>query len=90
MLESRIVEVDGTFVGTLIIEADRVTQRFYATHDSVRAFHNRTLQGGDDLPVRLPACTGVTMRWVYSLHRKYGHIRKTARTCRVRAVIDFL
>ena len=49
MLESRIVEVDGTFVGTLIVEADRVTQRFYATHDSVRAFHNRTLQGGDDL-----------------------------------------
>ncbi|ATU73168.1 hypothetical protein SXCC_02141 [Gluconacetobacter sp. SXCC-1] len=49
MLESRIVEVDGTFVGTVIVEADRVTRRFYAAHDSVRAFHNRTLRSADDL-----------------------------------------
>ena len=49
MLESRIIEIDGTFVGTVIVETDRVTRRFYATHDSVRAFHNRTLRGSDDL-----------------------------------------
>ncbi|GAO00100.1 MULTISPECIES: hypothetical protein [Komagataeibacter] len=49
MLESRIIEIDGTFLGTVILEADRQTRRFYATHDSVRAFHNRTLHGSDDV-----------------------------------------
>ncbi|GCE82066.1 hypothetical protein [Komagataeibacter diospyri] len=49
MLESRIIEIDGTFLGTVILEADRQTRRFYATHDSVRAFHNHTLQGHDDV-----------------------------------------
>ncbi|GAB6966689.1 hypothetical protein JCM25156A_07260 [Komagataeibacter kakiaceti JCM 25156] len=49
MLESHIVEIDGTFLGTVILEADRETRRFYAAHDSVRAFHNQTLRGQDDL-----------------------------------------
>ncbi|MBB2157479.1 hypothetical protein HLH33_14340 [Gluconacetobacter diazotrophicus] len=48
-LESHIVEIDGTFLGTVILEDDHETRRFYATHDSVRAFHNRTLTGHDDL-----------------------------------------
>ncbi|RFD19799.1 hypothetical protein DY926_09230 [Komagataeibacter melaceti] len=49
MLESHIVEIDGTFLGTVILEADRETRRFYAAHDSVRAFHNRTLRAQDEL-----------------------------------------
>ncbi|MBB2200606.1 hypothetical protein [Gluconacetobacter tumulisoli] len=49
MLESHIVEIDGTFVGTVILEDDHETRRFYATHDSVRAFHNRILRERDDL-----------------------------------------
>ncbi|MCE2563218.1 hypothetical protein [Komagataeibacter sp. FNDCF1] len=66
MLESRIIEIDGTFVGTVIMETDRVTQRFYATHDSVRAFHNRTLRGPDDLA-----------RQVARLYRR-SHVARTA------------
>ncbi|OUJ13674.1 hypothetical protein [Acetobacter sp. DsW_063] len=42
MFESQIVEIDGTFLGTFILEGDRETRRFYATHDSVRSCHNRT------------------------------------------------
>ncbi|AHI25130.1 hypothetical protein H845_1185 [Komagataeibacter xylinus E25] len=53
MLESRIIEIDGTFLGTVILEADRQTRRFYAAHDSVRAFHNHTLQGPDDVALQV-------------------------------------
>jgi hypothetical protein len=49
MLESNVVEIDGTFLGTVILEDDRKTRRFYATHDSVRVLHNRTLTGLDTL-----------------------------------------
>lgn len=49
MLESHIIEIDGTFVGTVIVELDGKTRRFYATHDSVRSFHNRSLSHDDDL-----------------------------------------
>jgi hypothetical protein len=49
MLESHIIEIDGTFLGAVILESDRETRRFYAAHDSVRSFHNRTLAAHDDL-----------------------------------------
>ncbi|WP_182355879.1 hypothetical protein [Komagataeibacter europaeus] len=49
MLESQIVEIDGTFLGALILEADRKTRRFYAAHDSVRTFHNHTVSASGDL-----------------------------------------
>lgn len=49
MLESQIVEIDGTFLGALILEADRKTRRFYAAHDSVRTFHNHTVSTASDL-----------------------------------------
>ena len=49
MLESHIVEIDGTFVGTVIVEQDGKTRRFYATHESVRSFHNRSVSYDDDL-----------------------------------------
>lgn len=49
MFESRIVEIEGTFLGALIVEADRKTRRFYAAHDSVRPLHNRVLAEPDEL-----------------------------------------
>ncbi|MFS3136610.1 hypothetical protein ACLRDC_14765 [Gluconacetobacter sacchari] len=49
MFESRIVEIEGTFLGALIVEADRKTRRFYAAHDSVRPLHNRVLAEADEL-----------------------------------------
>ncbi|NVN09922.1 hypothetical protein [Nguyenibacter vanlangensis] len=49
MLESHIVEIDGTFLGAVILESDRKTRRFYAAHDSVRPLHNHILAEPDDL-----------------------------------------
>ncbi|CAI9121546.1 hypothetical protein PWM43_10625 [Acetobacteraceae bacterium LMG 32668] len=49
MLKSDIVEIDGTFVGTAILEGDRATRRFYAAHESVRPLHNRALPSLDAL-----------------------------------------
>ncbi|MFT8776779.1 MAG: hypothetical protein ABF893_08995 [Gluconacetobacter liquefaciens] len=49
MFESRIVEIEGTFLGALIVEADRKTRRFYAAHDSVRPLHNCVLAEPDEL-----------------------------------------
>ncbi|MBB2168098.1 hypothetical protein HLH36_06975 [Gluconacetobacter aggeris] len=49
MYESQIVEIEGTFLGALIVEGDRRTRRFYATHDSVRPLHNRVLAEPDEL-----------------------------------------
>lgn len=49
MLESRIVEIDGTFLGTLILGDDRVTRRFYAAHEAVRSCHNRVSRAQEEL-----------------------------------------
>lgn len=49
MYESQIVEIEGTFLGALIMEGDRRTRRFYAAHDSVRTLHNRVLAEPDEL-----------------------------------------
>ena len=49
MLKSDIVEIDGTFVGTAILESDQATRRFYAAHESVRPLHNRALPSLDAL-----------------------------------------
>ncbi|GAN68800.1 hypothetical protein [Acetobacter orleanensis] len=37
---SKIIEIDGIFLGTAIQLSGGQGQRFYATHDSVRALHN--------------------------------------------------
>lgn len=49
MLASHIVEVDGIFVGSLILDRSNERRRFYAVHDSVRSFHNRLLDQSGDL-----------------------------------------
>ncbi|PAL21139.1 hypothetical protein [Acetobacter syzygii] len=49
MFESRIIEINGTFVGTIILEEDRQTRRFYATHESVQSLHNKRYPSGQDL-----------------------------------------
>ncbi|MCH4090742.1 hypothetical protein [Acetobacter sp.] len=43
MYESHTVEIDGVFLGTIILDTNRTSHRFYATHDSVRALHNQIL-----------------------------------------------
>lgn len=43
MYESHAVESDGVFLGAIILDVNRTSHRFYATHDSVRALHNQTL-----------------------------------------------
>ncbi|GCE81097.1 hypothetical protein [Komagataeibacter oboediens] len=43
MFESKIIEVDGVFVGAAIITGIASSLRFYATHDSVRSMHNAIL-----------------------------------------------
>ncbi|PHY92947.1 hypothetical protein CSR02_14175 [Acetobacter pomorum] len=48
MLESQIIEVNGTFLGTIILEADRSTRRFYAAHESVKSLHNSKFAQTDD------------------------------------------
>lgn len=37
---SKIIEIDGIFLGTAIQVSGEQGQRFYAAHDSVRALHN--------------------------------------------------
>ncbi|WP_342628900.1 hypothetical protein AAC691_03025 [Nguyenibacter vanlangensis] len=41
LLDSMIIEVDGTFLGAAILLAGGRRLRFYAVHDSVRALHNQ-------------------------------------------------
>ncbi|MFT8720387.1 hypothetical protein [Acetobacter sp.] len=48
MYNSQTIEVDGTFVGTIILDAEHRPQRFYAAHDSVRPLHDRILSERDD------------------------------------------
>lgn len=43
MLSSKVINVDGVFLGTAIMGRGMRTLRFYATHDSVRALHNALL-----------------------------------------------
>ena len=43
MFESKIIEVDGVFVGAAIITGIASSLRFYAAHDSVRSLHNTIL-----------------------------------------------
>ncbi|MCX2562068.1 hypothetical protein OQ252_11775 [Acetobacter farinalis] len=38
--DSKIIEIDGIFLGTAIQLSGGSGQRFYAAHDSVRALHN--------------------------------------------------
>lgn len=40
MLESKIIEIDGVFLGTAIQVQGVGGRRFYAAHESVRALHN--------------------------------------------------
>ncbi|RFD19939.1 hypothetical protein DY926_08880 [Komagataeibacter melaceti] len=40
MFDSKIIEVDGVFVGAAIITGIATSLRFYAAHDSVRSLHN--------------------------------------------------
>lgn len=49
MFESRIIEINGTFVGAIILEEDRQTRRFYAAHESVQSLHNKRYPDGQDL-----------------------------------------
>ncbi|MCG0997597.1 hypothetical protein LG413_05610 [Acetobacter persici] len=37
---SKIIEIDGVFLGTAIQMSGEAGQRFYAAHESVRALHN--------------------------------------------------
>ena len=43
MVESDVVEIDGVFVGTAILQPNRVDRAFFATHDRVRALHGAVL-----------------------------------------------
>lgn len=49
MFESRIIEINGTFVGAIILEEDHQTRRFYAAHESVQSLHNMRYPNGQDL-----------------------------------------
>ncbi|AFW01060.1 hypothetical protein Gbth_025_050 [Gluconobacter thailandicus F149-1 = NBRC 100600] len=40
MLNSKVIHVNGVFLGTAIMNSSMSTLRFYATHESVRALHN--------------------------------------------------
>jgi len=40
MLNSKVIHVNGVFLGTAIMNRGMDTLRFYATHESVRALHN--------------------------------------------------
>ncbi len=55
MLKSQIVEVNGTFLGTIILEADRSTRRFYAAHESVKSLHNSKFTQTDN-PILSVTC----------------------------------
>lgn len=40
MLASKIIEIDGVFLGTAIVSGNSTGLRFYAAHESVRVLHN--------------------------------------------------
>lgn len=43
MLESEVVEIDGVFVGTAILQPNRVDLAFFATHHRLRPMHGNIL-----------------------------------------------
>lgn len=43
MFESDVVEIDGVFVGTAILQPDRIGRTFFATHERVRPMHGVVL-----------------------------------------------
>ena len=43
LLDSKVVECDGVFVGVAIQSEDVHARRFYATHDAARALHEVTM-----------------------------------------------
>ncbi|MBV1836811.1 hypothetical protein [Acetobacter estunensis] len=49
MLASRIIEIDGVFLGTMIKERSSTQFRFHAIHESVRALHARIIAEPTDL-----------------------------------------
>ncbi|MDE7548581.1 hypothetical protein PY793_11380 [Acetobacter fabarum] len=51
MFESRIIEINGTFVGAIIIEEGNQPRRFYAVHESVQSLHNKRYPNGQDLQI---------------------------------------
>ncbi|MCE0744642.1 hypothetical protein LWC05_12185 [Acetobacter sicerae] len=55
MYESHTVEIDGVFLGTIILDTNRTSHRFYATHDSVRVLHNQILNERRELVRRAAA-----------------------------------
>ncbi|QDH17115.1 hypothetical protein [Swingsia samuiensis] len=40
MLKSKVIHIDGVFLGTAIEGANEQAIRFYAAHESVKALHN--------------------------------------------------
>jgi len=53
MLASRIIEIDGILVGSLIQDTEQRSWRVHAIHDALRPFHNQVLNNLDDLPRHL-------------------------------------
>lgn len=43
MLSSKVIHVDGVFLGTAIMTDARAVFRFYATHDTVRELHGLSM-----------------------------------------------
>ncbi|NPD65653.1 hypothetical protein HN018_15815 [Lichenicola cladoniae] len=43
MFKSDVVEVDGVFVGTAILQPNRIDRAFFATDDRVRPMHGKIL-----------------------------------------------
>ncbi|QDH24860.1 hypothetical protein D5366_06100 [Neokomagataea tanensis] len=52
MLNSTVIHVEGVFLGTAIMTADREGFRFYATHESVQELHDTILPDVDLLAER--------------------------------------
>ncbi|QEO16945.1 hypothetical protein [Acetobacter vaccinii] len=49
MIESSIIEVEGTFLGAVILDAGHQGRRFYAAHDSVRRYHLQSFSNTEEL-----------------------------------------
>ncbi|NHN86620.1 hypothetical protein GOB93_18595 [Acetobacter musti] len=49
MFASQALDIDGVFLGAVIVDRERKQHRFYAAHDSVRSLHNRVVAEADEL-----------------------------------------
>ncbi|NHO32163.1 hypothetical protein [Acetobacter fallax] len=49
MFASHAIDIDGIFLGAVIVDRDSRKHRFYAAHDSVRSLHNRVVAEADEL-----------------------------------------